>query len=82
MSEMNPEAQVARIEADPAKPWKAIVGSAIAAVLAFLIYWKADPGDFTGDDVVGALIAALSTLVPVFGGTYLTRNPLRSKRMR
>lgn len=66
---------VPAVEADPKRPWKAYVATALTAVAAFVTYWIADPGTFDAKDVGEAFLAALVASGLTGVGTYSVRNP-------
>lgn len=73
------EAQI-KVEADPKRPWKAIV----AFVLSFVVALSASVAGketLEGLDVNGWLLIVLGALGTA-AGTYLTRNPLNAEAVR
>ena len=70
MTDFTPEAHEAKIEADPAKPWKAIV-AAVSAGLAAVLADYADELPLWATILIVAVLAGLAT--------FVTANPLRVK---
>lgn len=68
------------VEPDPKKPWKAVYSAASTFVIGFVIYWIADKGKFTSDDVKAAIFAGLVSSGLVGGGTFGIPNPLRRRK--
>lgn len=68
-----------QVEADPSRPHKAYVASALAAVGTFVAYWVADTDPFTAKEVGQALIAALVASGVTGGATFKVPNPLRRR---
>ena len=72
-------AHVARIEADPRRPWKAIVATALSAAGTFVAYWVADVDPFTSKEAGEAVLLALAASGLTGGATFSVRNPLASR---
>ena len=77
--EFQPEAQEARIEADPKRPYKAIAAAVVAVLITVVQVVKTQngDGDWSTDDTLVTILAFLGAVA-----VYLTRNPLRSRRLR
>lgn len=82
MSEFNPSPQVARVEADPKRPWKAIAATALAFVGAFVAHWVADVDPYTAKDAGQGFLVGLSAALPGGLAAYAVRNPLVAKEVR
>lgn len=77
MTEFN--AQVARVEDDPAKPYKAIASTVLTAVGTFVAYWIADADPFTAKEAAeGGLLALIASGI-TGGATFTVRNPKRTR---
>lgn len=68
------------VEADPARPNKAIAATVLTAVGTFVAYWVADKDPFTAKDAGQAFVAALLTSGVTGGTTFVVPNPLRRRR--
>lgn len=73
------EPQHARVEDDPAKPYKSIAAT-IAPVVAVVV-WALTPGSDGGSSITGSEIGMMLTAAGLSGGaTFGVRNPKRVKR--
>lgn len=76
----NSHGTIPELEDDAARPYKAYVSAALSALATFLVYWIADPGKFTQEDFLQALLAAVIASGLTGGGTFVVRNPKKSER--
>jgi hypothetical protein len=76
-----PIAQVGVVEADPKRPYKAYAAAALAGVGAAVAYWIGDEDPFTKKDAGEAFLAGLAAMGVGGVGTFLTKNPLRSRTL-
>lgn len=73
------------VEDDPKYPYKAYVSAALSAVVTFIALYLSDKGGkggFTHDELLADLGAALLAAIGLGGGTFLTPNPKRLKRLK
>lgn len=73
--------QIAQIEDDPKRPWKALASAVSTAVGAFVLWWVADKGDFTFEDFKEAVGAAILASGLTGGTTFAVKNPKRSRSL-
>lgn len=74
--------QVAVVEADPAKPVKAIAATVLSFVSIFVGIWIADTDPFTAKEIAGGLVTAAIGSGITGVTTFTVPNPLRTKRVR
>jgi hypothetical protein len=63
------------VEADPKRPYKAYVSTALSAVATFVTFWIADVDPFTAKEAAGAGVTALVSAGIIGGATFAVRNP-------
>ena len=71
---------VDQVEADPSKPWKAVVPTVLSVCGLFAAVWIADEDPFTAKEATAAFFGALIGAGVIGGATYSTKNPLRRKQ--
>ena len=70
------------IVADPKRPYKAYVATALSFIAAFVSFWIGDDGAFTGKDMGSALLFSLLASGLTGGTTYSVKNPKIAKPVR
>lgn len=65
------------MEADPKRPYKAYVATAITALGTFVAFWVADTDPFTIKEAASAALAAVVASGLTGGATFAVRNPIK-----
>lgn len=63
------------MEADPKRPYKAYIATALSALGTFVAVWVADTDPFTLKEAANAALAALVASGLTGGATFAVRNP-------
>ena len=63
------------MEADPKRPYKAYIATALSAIGTFVAVWVADSDPFTTKEMAQAALAAVVASGLTGGATFSVRNP-------
>lgn len=66
----------AEVKADPKRPYKAYIATALTAVGTFVTFWIADTDPFTMKEIGAAALAALAASGLAGGATFAIPNPV------
>ena len=63
------------VPADPRRPWKAYIATAVSALSIFVTAWVSDTDPFTAKEIGAAVVAALLGAGLTGAGTFAIANP-------
>ena len=63
------------VPADPRRPWKAYIATAVSALSIFVTAWVSDTDPFTAKEIGAAVVAALLGAGLTGAGTFAIKNP-------